>query len=152
MILFAVGEFIGRPTGIRFTRLSGALVAAITVNGAGCLLLWASPQIGLALVGLFVVGFGVANLFPSALSLAVGAAPERTDDATARARLVVGVAVMLAPLALGALADHIGVGRALTLQVLLLVLATALLTLSRGGWATRSRWIAGEQTVATRLT
>jgi fucose permease len=76
-----------------------------------------------SLTGLFLTGLGIANLYPITLSLALGLAPGRSDTASARATLAVGTAIMLAPLALGALADALGLQAAHAVVPALLALA-----------------------------
>ncbi|MGC9670012.1 MFS transporter [Planosporangium sp. 12N6] len=136
MTVFAVGELVGRLVGSRLTSRAGRtqplLLAALALSAAAFVGVWLSPSLVPAVVTLFVLGLGMANLFPLALSLAVAAAPDRSDDATARTQLVVGVGIMLAPLLLGALADGLGVGPAFGVDLVLLVVA-ALLLLMRGG-------------------
>ncbi len=65
------------------------------------------------------------------LSLAVSAAPGRTDQATARVQLAVSTCIMLAPLLLGTLSDRLGVRSAFGLAGFLLPLAAALLATGR---------------------
>jgi hypothetical protein len=63
-----------------------------------------------------------------ALALAVAAAHGRSDVATARTQVPVGLAVMLAPFALGGLADLAGgVTRAYAVEPALILLAGGLL-------------------------
>ncbi|MFJ9453635.1 MFS transporter [Kitasatospora sp. NPDC101447] len=137
LALFYGGELIGRLAGSRLTAgtrptRSVALVAgALTVAAVGFLALWLAPTTWLALVGLTLGGLGVANLFPLTLSLAVSTAPGRTDQATARVQLAVSTCIMLAPLLLGTLSDHLGVRSAFGLAGCLLPLAALLLAAGR---------------------
>ncbi|MER7578798.1 MFS transporter [Kitasatospora sp. NPDC097691] len=137
LALFYGGELIGRLAGSRLTAgtrptRSAALVAgALTVAAVGFLALWLASTTWLALLGLTLGGLGVANLFPLTLSLAVSAAPGRTDQATARVQLAVSTCIMLAPLLLGTLSDHLGVRSAFGLAGCLLPLAALLLAAGR---------------------
>ncbi|MER7673477.1 MFS transporter [Kitasatospora sp. NPDC096128] len=137
LALFYGGELAGRLAGSRLTAgartaRSAALVAgSLTVAAAGFLALWLASTNWLALLGLFLGGLGVANLFPLTLSLAVSAAPGRTDQATARVQLAVSTCIMLAPLLLGTLSDRLGVRSAFGLAGLLLPLAALLLATGR---------------------
>jgi hypothetical protein len=79
------------------------------ISTAGFLLYWLAPVAALAVAGLFVAGFGVANLFPLTVALAIGAAPGLSNQAGARLSLASGVAILGAPLLLGALADAVGI-------------------------------------------
>ncbi|MET7932430.1 MFS transporter [Streptomyces sp. NPDC005322] len=134
MSLFYAGALLGRLAGSRLTasrRLAELIFAALGVSVAGFLTLWATGSAWVALTGLFLSGFGMANLFPLALSLAVSAAPGSTGRATAYVQLLVGTAIMLAPLLLGGLSDRLGVRTAFGLAGLLLPLAALLLLLGR---------------------
>ncbi|MFJ8624983.1 MFS transporter [Kitasatospora sp. NPDC093550] len=137
LALFYGGELAGRLAGSRLTAgaraaRSAALVAgSLTVAAAGFLALWLASTTWLALLGLALGGLGVANLFPLTLSLAVSAAPGRTDQATARVQLAVSTCIMLAPLLLGTLSDRLGVRSAFGLAGFLLPLAALLLVAGR---------------------
>ncbi|MEV6707216.1 MFS transporter [Micromonospora wenchangensis] len=135
MTVFAVGELVGRLTGSRLTSRPGrtrhVLFATLGVSAVAFVALWASPSLVPMVVALLLLGLGMANLFPLALSLAVGTVPDRSDDATARTQLVVGVGIMLAPLLLGTLADRLGVRLAFGVDLALLAAAGLLLLLAR---------------------
>ncbi|WP_030231303.1 MFS transporter [Streptomyces sp. NRRL S-350] len=137
LALFYGSELAGRLAGSRLasgarSARSAALVAgSLTVAAAGFLALWLASATWLALVGLALGGLGIANLFPLTLSLAVSAAPGRTDQATARVQLTVSACIMLAPLLLGTLSDHLGVRSAFGLAGCLLPFAALLLAAGR---------------------
>ncbi|MFE0176162.1 MFS transporter [Streptomyces sp. NPDC059002] len=134
MSLFAAGALAGRLVGSSVARPGRArrlVVAALAVTGAGFLLLWTAQTAAVALVALFVTGFGVANLFPLVLSLAIEVAPERAD-LTARVYLTASTAIMCAPLLLGALSDRVGVRPAFGVTALLIAVAALLVLLDRG--------------------
>lgn len=120
---------IGRIGGSRLVHRWPAqrlLPAAVLVAFAGFLLFWLLPVPPAALSGLFIAGLGVANLFPLALSVATEVAADRLDTASARLSLAGGLAILLAPLALGGIADQQGIQIAFALVALLLLLATAI--------------------------
>ncbi|MFJ2766884.1 MFS transporter [Streptomyces sp. NPDC087300] len=134
MSLFAAGSLTGRLVGsslARPGRARGLIVAALAVTTAGFLPLWATTSTPVALVALFVTGFGVANLFPLVLSLAIGVAPEQTERITARVYLTASAAIMCAPLLLGALSDRIGVRPAFGVTAFLICAAALLVLLDR---------------------
>jgi fucose permease len=79
------------------------------VASLGFLLYWRAGSILPGLVGLFVTGLGVASLYPLILSLAIGAANGQTVQASARATLASGTAILTLPLVLGRLADAAGI-------------------------------------------
>jgi hypothetical protein len=57
-----------------------------------------------------VLGLGTALLYPLTLSFAIGVAGRLGEVASARASLASGVATLILPTALGALADGLGSG------------------------------------------
>jgi fucose permease len=130
---FYAGELGGRAAGGFLTRRPGGagalIVLGLAVTAAGVLTIWVSGRAWLAAPGLLVAGLGVANLYPLALALALGAAGEQTDLANARVQLLVGAAVLAAPLALGLLADRLGVERAFALVIALIATALPLISL-----------------------
>ncbi len=109
---FYLGILAGRIAGARLTRHQGRAAtlvwASLAVTGCGFCIFWLSGQPIPAVAGLFICGTGVANLFPLSLALTLAAAPGRTDAANARAQILGGIVVIVAPLLLGALADHLG--------------------------------------------
>ncbi|MDQ2725679.1 MAG: hypothetical protein M3Y36_09320 [Actinomycetota bacterium] len=98
---------------------------------AGFVAFWLSGQVSVALLGLFVTGVGIANLFPLSLALALAAAPGRTDAANARTQLLGGAVVIAAPLLLGTLADHLGLIAAFGVEPFLLAASALLLLAAR---------------------
>ncbi|GEA89819.1 hypothetical protein CCE01nite_37680 [Cellulomonas cellasea] len=99
---FAVGRLA-----LRFTPLQ-LLLAAFAVAAAGWSVLWVATTPPLALAGLVVAGLGYGAQFPLAISMLLGAADGRLDQAQARSTLGVGAAVAVAPVLLGGLADRVG--------------------------------------------
>jgi MFS family permease len=128
--LFYGGLLVGRVIGSHLTRHPGrgprTVVMSLVLMMAGFVAFWLTGDLAVALAGLFVTGLGVANLYPLSLSLALAAAPGHTDVANAQGQLVGGVVSLVAPLALGALADAVGLGTAFVI-VPVLVVACALM-------------------------
>ena len=134
MGVFFAAMLIGRLIGSRMTRVMPSttlLLIALGVTMVGFPVFWLARFAPLNIVGLFVAGLGVANLFPLTLSVAVGAAPQQSTTASARVSLGVGTAVLLAPLTLGWTADRIGLQNAYGIEALLLVVATMLILFIR---------------------
>jgi fucose permease len=102
--------------------LSGCLVVA----SASFLLLWLSENPIAALVGLFGVGLGFANVYPLAISMGIGAVGGAPEAATARLALAQHSAALTAPLFLGALADRAGISSAISIVGIFLATATVL--------------------------
>ena len=121
---YFLAMLIGRFTGSRLTlRLDSQtlLPVALGLAGTGFLIFWLSPIPALNVLGLFITGLGIANLFPLTLVLATSAAPDQADQASARITLAAGIAILAAPQVLGAFADAVGLRGALSLVAVLLM-------------------------------
>jgi len=81
---------------------------------------WRAVGIGF-LLGLFIAGLGIANLFPLTLSAATSTAPEQIDKASARVSLAAGTAILIAPQILGTIADQTSIHFAFGLVVILII-------------------------------
>ena len=129
LTIFFIAEVISRFIGSRLTRIlrgSTLLLIALGITCIGFPLYWLSPSgplIALNILGLFIAGLGVANLFPFALSVATSTAPLQADAASARLSLGAGIAIFLAPFVLGWAADNFGIQRAFTVVLVLLLMA-----------------------------
>jgi fucose permease len=97
------------------------IIVSILAAGAGFLVFWMTGNVIPGLVGLFVTGLGVASLYPLILSLAIGAANNNTVQASVRATLASGTAILALPLALGRLADAVGIRQAYGVVAILLI-------------------------------
>ena len=128
------GVLAGRTLGSRLARRhdpARLLALALAVTAAGFAILWPSTVPAQALAGLSLLGLGLGNLFPMGMSVTVALAPERTALASGRAVAMTSLAVLLAPLTVGALADATSLTAALGVVPVILVLAAAALTLVR---------------------
>jgi len=122
--LFLAAMIVGRLLGSRFVqRFSTRAVVAVSiiVAGIGFLLFWRAESSLFGMTGLFISGVGVANFYPLLLSLAISAAEGNTVQAGARATLASGTAILALPLALGRLADALGIRSAYGIVIVLLV-------------------------------
>jgi len=111
MTLFFVAMAGGRLLGSRLARRYAGvtlLLAAIVIALGGFLLFWLAAAPLFSLIGLFVAGLGIANFYPLTVAVATGAAPHLIDRATARLAVAGGAALLLAPLAVGAISDVAG--------------------------------------------
>ena len=97
------------------------VTASILIAAVGFLIFWKGQSSAVGLIGLFITGLGVASLYPLLLSLAIGSANGNTVQAGARATLASGTAILALPLALGRLADMIGIRCAYGIVVILLI-------------------------------
>ncbi len=131
---FVAGMFAGRAAlgrGLGAERSTRGLLAVglcIVVLGAG--LVWASPVPAVAGVGLFLGGLGTAGMWPIGVALALRDSPKAHFEASARATLGSGVAVLIAPSALGLLADEVGVVSAWPIIALMAVAGLAVLAVT----------------------
>ncbi|MEV3919758.1 MFS transporter [Actinomadura coerulea] len=118
----AAGRAAAGPVVRRGGRPDRLLALAAAVGLGGFAVLWASPA-PVAVAGLVVTGLGVALLYPVILGQALASRPSEPVRAAARCALASGVAIGVAPLVLGALADLTTLrAAALVAPVLLLVL------------------------------
>ena len=127
--IYPAAMLVGRIAGSRLTqRWPGLklLLAALGVVLIGFPIFWLSRLAALNILGLFICGLGIANLYPLTLSIAVGLAGGQTNQASARASLAVGIALLAAPLVLGWLADRLGMQTAYGAVVILIVAAIAI--------------------------
>lgn len=125
--LFLWGMVAGRIGGRQIAQriaTSRLLPLALGISGVGFLLYWLSPSALLTVLGLFVAGVGVANLFPLAAALALGAAPGLSNEAGARLSFASGAAILVAPLLLGALAQALDIRQAYAIVPVFIVAAT----------------------------
>jgi len=102
--LFLAAMIVGRLAGSRLVQhfsTHKVVLISIVVASLGFLVYWKAGSILPGLGGLFVTGLGVASLYPLILSLAIGAANGQTVQASARATLASGTAILTLPLMLG---------------------------------------------------
>ena len=124
--VFPAAMLTGRFAGSRLTRSWSALpllFAALGLTLIGLPLFWLARVPALNILGLFITGLGIANQYPLTMSIAVGIAGEKTNQARARVTLAVGIALLTAPLTLGKLADGLGLQKAFGLVIVLMVTA-----------------------------
>ncbi len=134
MTLFFASSFVGRVGGSALARRCGGLtllLGALGLVALGLPLFWLVPSTAATLVGLSVMGLGIANLFPLALAAATDVAPRLADVASARVSLGAGTAIFLAPQLLGTLADGVGIERAFGVVAALLIAALAATLVAR---------------------
>jgi fucose permease len=131
--LFLGAMIVGRLASSRLVQWFSThriVLASILLASAGFLAYWMAASPVLAEAGLFVTGLGVASLYPLILSLAIGAAAGKSVQASARASLASGVAILALPLVLGRLADAVGIRQAYGVVLLLLVSAFLIIQLT----------------------
>ena len=132
---FPAAMLIGRIAGSRLTRRSSSLtllLSALGITLVGFPLFWLTRLPALNIIGLFITGLGIANMYPLTLSIAIGLAQEQSNLASARVSMGVGTALLTAPLLLGWLADRLSLQTAYGMVIVLMVVALALVAGSRG--------------------
>jgi fucose permease len=122
--LLLAAMILGRMAGSRLVQrfsTRAVVTVSIVIAGIGFLLFWRAESSLVGLIGLFLTGLGIANLYPLILSLAISAADGNTVQAGARATLASGTAILALPLVLGRLADAVGIRSAYGVVVILLI-------------------------------
>lgn len=127
MSVFFIANVIGRTIGSRLTRrfpIGTLLLGAVILSIAGFLLYWLSGGQLLSILGLFITGLGIANLFPLTLAIASSSVGiTQSDAASARISLSSGSAVLIMPQVLGILADKTNLNTAHAMILILLFFA-----------------------------
>ena len=107
----AVGRFIGsRLARGQSSRTLLLIYLAILLGGFP--LFWLGSTLPLKIIGLAIVGFGAAGLFPLGLASATDALPAYAERISARTSSALGLAILINPQVLGMSADLFGIGRA----------------------------------------
>jgi fucose permease len=122
--LFLAAMIVGRMSVSRLVQrfsIHNVVISSIVLAGIGFAFFWLTNVPVLGLTGLFMMGLGVAGMYPLLLSLAIGAAGNNTTQASARAALASGTAILALPLVLGRLADMTSIRQAYGVVVILLV-------------------------------
>lgn len=122
--LFLAAMIIGRLAGSRLVQNFSThklVTLSVLVAGTGFLIFWLGGNAILGMSGLFITGLGIASLYPLILSMAMAAAGEQTVQASARATLASGTAILALPLILGRLADFVGIWKAYGVVIFLLL-------------------------------
>lgn len=112
MTAFFGAMVAGRLVGARLARRHSPAVilyGSAAIAAAGFMVFWAGTTPPVIVPGLFITGFGIAAFFPMLLTLGIETVPTRPDTAAARTSIAAGLSVMVAPLALGAIADASGI-------------------------------------------
>jgi fucose permease len=142
---FPAAMLIGRIAGSRLTRHWSSLtllLISLVVTLFGFPVFWLARLAALNIIGLFITGLGIANLYPLTLSIAIGSAAGQSNLASARVSLGVGTALLTAPLLLGWLADRLSLQSAYGIVIVLMVAACVIVL--------NNRWLS-EHRVASRL-
>jgi fucose permease len=118
---FAIGRLAVRYSSRRL------LLAAFGLTVVGWLVTWTATVPVPALVGLALLGLGIAGQYPLGAALALAAAADHADAASGRMALGLSLAAGITPFTLGALADATSTHTAFTAVPLLEALAAVAL-------------------------
>ena len=125
----AAGRFL-IGTLLRRISIEHVFVASLLLPLVMWLPMWLSHSSTVILLAMVSIGFGLGFHYPLCFARMLAASDGFTDRAAARSSLASGLAIGLAPLGLGALADHVGLHVAFTAVPTMLAAAVAL-TLAR---------------------
>lgn len=113
MAIFLAATVIGRFVGSRLTFRFPAprlLIVAAGITLIGFPLFWLGYETpAIALIGLFLMGLGIANLYPLTLATTTTVGAANPDAASSRTSLAAGLAILIAPQVLGTFADQSGI-------------------------------------------
>lgn len=126
----SAARFIAGPMSVRRSP-AGILLVSYGIAIVGFGIFWTATSPVVAIAGLVVVGLGYGTHYPMTLSLVLAASGGRTDQAQAYATAGTGVAIALAPFALGTLADAFGPQRGFLLVLGLLVAGAVMIAAGR---------------------
>ncbi len=129
MSLFFLGMIIGRIASRQLVRtyaINNLLLVAQATALVGFLLFWLSPLAFLNVAGLFIVGLGVAGLFPLAVSAGMSLVPDQATIASARVAVSASLAMLVMPFFLGWFADLVGLYVAYVMVIFLIGIIAAL--------------------------
>jgi fucose permease len=139
---FPLGVIASRIAGVALLHRhspSSLTLPSLALAFLGFMLFWRGGGVWAGLLGLFGTGLGVGNLFAISMAMGVAAAGPATAAATARVPLASGLAIIAAPLVLGALADRYGIALAYAVVPFLLAAGVLAYSLGRGGLPPLSR-------------
>ena len=122
------GMIVGRFTGSRLVRrVDPILLLRMTFALAliGILIHWLSPVLAISLVGLFLAGIGMSNLYPLTTTIGLQAASFNSSAAGSRLSLATGISMLISPLFFGILTDLADIRVAFGVEPIFLLLAVA---------------------------
>ena len=132
----ALGRLLIGALARRRSPLSLFLIG-VAVTGAGWIMVWLTTSPVVAVIGLLVVGLGVAGQYPLGAAMVMSLSGGQPDRAIAVMSIGVGFSSGLGPFVLGALADQVGVQFAF-LVVPALCVTAALCIIAGQRWGRRA--------------
>jgi len=95
-----------------FLGIGGGVLIVPLLTFVAVLMVWLSGSWALSAAAMAVAGFGVGILYPPCAAITLAAAPAAPAAASARLVLAAGLAILVAPLLLGVIADFSDIGSA----------------------------------------
>ncbi|MFV2064677.1 MAG: sugar MFS transporter [Chloroflexota bacterium] len=138
VISVLIGGVIAGRIGLSSHAISGRdpvwlMRGGIIVAMIGLLVPWASTSFEMAMLGIFIAGLGLGVLYPLAASITLALVPGHPQRASGLIVLASGLAILVAPLVLGVIADVTSVVSAWLLIPVICLAALALtLPVARG--------------------
>jgi len=132
----SAGRFAGTPVTERLGR-AGAVRAGGLTSVAGVALTVLSPWLPLTYLGTALWALGICLIFPATIS-AAGENPRRPTDAIAAVSTIGYGGLLVGPPLIGFLAEHVGLGRALLVLIVLAGAIAALAPASRERYNSRT--------------
>ena len=126
----AVGRVAGAPLVSRFDP-DVVLMSTLALTIVGFTVAWLSSSAVPMLVGFTITGMGLGLQSPLAIGRAVIAAAGQADRGAGLTSVTIGIASGLAPFALAAVADHVGVHTAFLIVPVLMALGIVLVRLEQ---------------------
>jgi MFS family permease len=126
MLAYGIGMGLGRwyVGQILFKlHLDQQLLTVIGIQFIGFAIFWFSHIYALSILGLFLIGVGLSTQFALASLRLIDLSDGRPDQAIGLSSLAAGIAIALAPLALGLLDDQFGISRAYIMVPILIAIA-----------------------------
>jgi len=131
LLAMVIGRIVGSRLAHRYIPRQ-LFWLALGVIIVGFPIFWLGQNAAINIIGLFIVGLGVSNLFPLGLSIASNVGENASDLASSRVSLGAGTAILILPQLLGSTADIIGIFNAFAIvPVFLVLLAITLFVANR---------------------
>jgi MFS family permease len=126
MLAFGIGMALGRwymGQILYRLHLDQQLLTVIGIQFTGFAIFWFSHIYAVSIFGLFLIGAGISTQFALASLRLIELSDGRPDQAVGLSSLAAGIAIALAPLALGLLDDQFGISRAYIMVPVLIAIA-----------------------------
>jgi len=120
------GMLLGRIVGSRLVRRHDPvrmLRITFVLAMIGTLVHWLAPVLAISVVGLFLAGIGISNLYPLTTSLGLQAAGSVSNAGGSRLSMATGTSMLISPLIFGILTDAFDIRVAFAAEPIFLICA-----------------------------